>query len=190
MARKWSPVEAEDNLVSIVELGAAYLKFAKTYYVKNGKVTDELHSIKIAIRHLNQNYGKTFAKDFGPLALVAVRQQMIDAGNSRRYINNNVNRIRRMFQWGVSNELVPVTVHQALATVPGLKKGKSNAVERPPVLPVDDATVEATLKHATPMVADMIRFQQLTGCRPGEVCAILPGEDPPTMPRFPTCSKS
>lgn len=108
------PGEAEDNSVSIVELGAAYLKFAKTYYVKNGKVTDELHSVKIAIRHLNQNYGKTFAKDFGPLALVAVRQQMIDAGNSRGYINNNVNRIRRMFQWGVSNELVPVTVTKHL----------------------------------------------------------------------------
>jgi hypothetical protein len=30
------PVEADDKPVSVIELGAAYLKFAKSYYVKNG----------------------------------------------------------------------------------------------------------------------------------------------------------
>ncbi len=44
----------------------------------------------------------------------------------------------------------------------------------PPVLPVDDATVEATLPFLSTVVADMIRFQRLTGCRPGEVCGIRP----------------
>lgn len=170
------PVEDDDKPISIIEMTAAYLKFAKGYYVKNGMVTDELASVKISIRHLNRNYAKSFAQDFGPLALDAVREQMFEAGNSRRYINGNIGRIKRMFKWGVSNELVPVAVHQALATVPGLKKGKSNVVERPPIIPVDDATVDATLKHATPMVADMIRFQKLTGCRPGEVCSIKPVE--------------
>ena len=49
-------------------------------------------------------------------------------------------------------------------------------MERSPVQPVDDAIVGATLKHATKMIRDMVRIQQLTGCRPGEVCAIRPGE--------------
>jgi hypothetical protein len=32
-------------------------------------------------------YGSTNAADFGPLALKALRQKMIDAGKSRKYIN-------------------------------------------------------------------------------------------------------
>jgi integrase len=34
---------------------------------------------------------------------------------------------------------------------------------------VDDHVVEATLPHLSPVVADMIRVQRLTGCRPGDV---------------------
>ena len=40
--------------------------------------------------------------------------------------------------------------------------------------PVDDATVDATLPHLPPIVADMVRFQRLTGCRPAEVCIVRP----------------
>ena len=34
--------------------------------------------------------------------------------------------------------------------------------------------VDATLPHLPPVVADMVRFQRLTGARPGEVCGIRP----------------
>lgn len=166
----------ESNPLSVMKLCSQYWVFAKGYYVKNGEKTDELASIKAAMRFLKQSYGKTAAKDFGPLALEVVRNQMIDAGNSRGYINGNVNRIRRMFRWAVSRELVPVGSYQALATLPGLKKGKSSAKETEPVQPVDAETVEATLKHAKPIIADMIRLQLLLGCRPGEVCSIKPCE--------------
>jgi integrase len=42
------------------------------------------------------------------------------------------------------------------------------------VLPVPDDVVDATLPHVPSIVADMVRFQRLTGCRPGEVCQIRP----------------
>jgi len=67
-----------------------------------------------------------------------------------------------------------VTTYQALATVEGLRAGKSDAKETGPVLPVDDATVEATIAHLRPLVADMVRLQRLTGIRPGEVCVMRP----------------
>ena len=169
-------VVVTEQQVTVVELCAEYWRFCKTYYVKNGKATDEQAGVKAAIRFLKVNYAKSFAKDFGPLALETVRQQMIDAGNSRRYINQNIGRIKRMFKWGASKELFPVTVFQALQTVVGLKQGKSKALETAPIMPVDDATVEATLEHAPKIVADMIRFQQLTGCRPGEVRTLRPNE--------------
>lgn len=47
--------------------------------------------------------------------------------------------------------------------------------ESQPVKPVADTLVEKTLAHTTNVVGDMIRFQRLTGCRPGEVCKIVPG---------------
>ncbi|MGI9326732.1 MAG: hypothetical protein ACR2PZ_16050, partial [Pseudomonadales bacterium] len=61
-----------------------------------------------------------------------------------------------------------------LAMVEGLKKGRTEARETPPVLPVDDETVEATLEHLPQVVADMVRLQRLTAARPAEICIIRP----------------
>jgi integrase len=55
-----------------------------------------------------------------------------------------------------------------------LRKGRSEAREPDPVQPVDNATVQATLPHLTPVVADMIRLQRITGCRPQDVCNLRP----------------
>lgn len=78
---------------------------------------------------------------------------MIDAGNCRSYINKNVNRIRRMFKWGVSKQLIPVECYQSLASLEGLRRGKSRAVEKPPVKPVDITIVESTIKFCPQFVA-------------------------------------
>ena len=164
----------EADSITIINLCAAYWRFCMTYYVKHGKPTDEQAGVKAAMKALKRSYGETPASEFGPLALEAVRQQMIEAGNSRRYINQNIGRIKRMFRWGVSKELIPVEAYQRLQTVTGLKKGKSKAVETATILPIDDASVEATIQHVNSTVADMIRIQRLTGCRPGEVCSMKP----------------
>jgi integrase len=70
--------------------------------------------------------------------------------------------------------MVQPGVYQALAAVEGLKKGRTSARETQPVKPVEDVVVEATLPHLPSVVADMVRFQRLTGCRPGEVCHLRP----------------
>ena len=68
------------------------------------------------MRPLRKLYGRSKAVDFGPLALKAVREEMIDAGITRKRINQHVGRIGRMFAWGVSQELIPVTILHALKT--------------------------------------------------------------------------
>ena len=50
----------------------------------------------------------------------------------------------------------------------------AEARETAPVLPVDDAVVDATLPHMPAVVADMVRLQRCTGMRPAEVCMIRP----------------
>jgi integrase len=110
----------------------------------------------------------------GPLALKAVRQRMVDKCWSRGYINKSIGRIRRCFKWAVENELVRRDMYHGLMAFSGLRKGRSEAHEPDPVMPVDDVTVQATLPHLTSVVADMVRFQRITGCRPQDVCNLRP----------------
>ncbi len=119
-------------------------------------------------------YGRTPAKDFGPLCLLAIQRQLAEKKLARRYVNDVVDKIRRCFKWGVSRELIPASVYHGLATVEGLHKGRTTAREPAPILPVEGALVDATLPYLPPIVADMVRFQRLTGCRPGEVCQLRP----------------
>lgn len=161
--------------VTMGELALVYEDYAHSYYVKNGKVTREGEQVTEILRMLLRHHGEEDVADFGPVKLKDLRELMIDPNDwSRKHINESVNRIRRMFAWACENELVPPTVHHALQSVAGLKRGRSKARDTKRVTVVDDATIESTLKHAPEIVADMIRLQRLTGARPGEVCQLRP----------------
>ena len=95
------------------------------YYVKEGKPTSEQDNIRQALRPLRRLYGHTPAKDFGPLALKAVRRAMIASGRCRRLINQDVHRVRAMFRWAAGEELYPGEALASLAAVEALAKGRS-----------------------------------------------------------------
>jgi integrase len=160
--------------ITIVELCSAYWDYAQGYYTKNGVASGWLNHIRLVLRMVKELYGSTNAADFGPLAMKAIRQRLIDAGHSRKYINKLMAIIPRMFKWAGSEELVPGDVYGNLKTVEGLKKGRTTAQDHPPVMPVADAVVDATLPYLPQVLADMVRFQKFTGARPGEVCQIRP----------------
>jgi integrase len=168
-------VDGEDPRdTTVLEVMAVYVRFARNYYRKNGQLTSEFRLICEACRFVKPLYGQARAVEFGPLALKAVRQTMIDAGHCRNHVNKNISRIKRMFKWAAEEELIPGGVAQSLWAVAGLRKGRTAARESAPVQPVDDEIVEATLPHLPEVVADMVRFQRLTGCRPAEVCGLRP----------------
>lgn len=158
--------------LTVNELAIAYLKFAAGYYVKGGRPTSEIDSIRAALRPLVKAWGERPVGDFGPLALKAVRAEMVALNWCRKSINKHVGRVRRMFSWGVEEELVGGEVTHALAEVKGLKRGRSDAAESSPVKPVPDAYVEAILPHVSRQVAGMIRLQCLTGMRPESVVEV------------------
>ncbi len=79
---------------TVVEVINAYRKYAEQYYRKNGQVTREYGCIKEALKIIRELYGRKLADDFGPLALKALRQRMVDNGWSRGYINKSIGRIR------------------------------------------------------------------------------------------------
>jgi integrase len=174
--------EAPDDL-SVNELIRSFWEHAERHYRKDGRPTSELANLKPSIAALKDLFGDLPARDFGPRRFKALRQSMIDYRDpetgrdwSRNTINQRCGHVRRIFHWGVENELVPASVLEGLRAVQGLQRNRTEARETKPVRAIDGATVEATIPYLPPVVADMVRFQLLTGCRPTEVCILRPGD--------------
>ena len=163
-----------DPGVSVAELALAYWQFAKSYYRKDGRPSGSMDRIRVAVRTLRTTYAQVPALEFGPLALQAIQRQLAEADRSRRYVNYLISTIKQVFRWGVSQELIPESVYRALTTVVGLRKGHTAARESKPIQPIADEMVDATLPDLPKVVADMVRFQRLAGCRPAEVCLVRP----------------
>lgn len=157
--------------LTINELLVRFWAHVTAYYRHpDGSPTSEVDNYRLSLRPLKRLYGHTPAKDFGPLALKAVRNAMIEEGLSRKLINQRVGRVRRAFKWAVGEQLVPPSVYHGLQAVDGLGAGRSEAAETAPIRPVADADVDAVLPFLNRHVAGMVRFHRLTGCRPQDVC--------------------
>lgn len=153
---------------TVIELLAAYKRFAKGYYRGSTEYANTLLSIKA----LQELYARLLVAEFGPLKLKAIQQKMIEADLCRNEINKRIGRIKRIFRWGVENEIVPPTIFQGLQAVRGLSRGRSEARETDPVKPVPDAFVDGIKGKLAPQLWAMIQLQRFTGMRPGEVCAM------------------
>lgn len=159
--------------ITVDEVMLGFLRHAERYYRReDGTPTTELDEIKRSVAMVRRIYGGTAASKFGPLSLEAVREQMIQAGWCRKLINKRVGRIKRMFRWAASRELIASEVYGALRLLEGLTQGRTTARESPRVTPVEPTTVVATLPFFGRHLRAMVELQRLTGMRPGEVCAI------------------
>jgi integrase len=163
--------------LTISELLNRYRIYAERYYVQDGRQTKEFVEMKYAARPLRAIYGGTSAASFGPLALKAVRERMVTVEDlSRKVANHRINRIKRIFKWAVSEELIPSSVYESIRTVDGLRIGRTDARETEPVKPVDLEHVAVVYEYVAPQVATMIRVQLLTAMRPCEVVAMRRGD--------------
>lgn len=177
----------------IGELILSFLRHAEQHYRRpDGSPTSEIANFKYSLRYLRRLHEKTPCNEFGPLDLEAVRGLMLRepvtvqtvhgpkvlrVGLSRGVANQYTGRIVRLFNWGMGKGLVRPEVVTALKGLQPLARGRSVARETPRVLPVEWATVEATLPWlACDQLRAMVRLQWWTGCRPGQACAIR-GED-------------
>ena len=171
LARGRLPRAQDEGGPSVNEVLLAYWRWAEGYYVDpdNGRPSREMDFIAYCIKPLKELYGMTPAAAFGPIALKAVRQKMLDAGWCRNVINQRIGCVKRIFKWAVAEELVPTGVHHALAAVDGLRRGHTTARETAKVLPVPDAHVDAVLPFLPPTLKAMVELQRLTGMRSGEL---------------------
>jgi len=191
----------EKGKATVADLCFQFLAYAEGHYPEESDGTPELVKMKTVVEPLIRRYGHLNVSQFGPLKLKEFRQSLVettlpprkkkpkkvaagatdapaakseDEGDrrlSRRYINSHVNRVRRIFKWGVSEELVDADVWRALESVVGLRQGRTTAKELPKRQPVPWSEVEKVLPELSPTVARMVQLQWLTGCRPQSICA-------------------
>ncbi len=176
--------------LTVGELVKRFLTHANEFYVHPGtkEHTGEMPVLRAAFRALLRLHFRLPAASFGPLALKALRVALVSGswltpeekaqlvrdrrpiGLARKTVNHYVGRIKLLFTWGASEELVPASAAVALKSVAGLARGKSEARETAPVTPVSSAVIDDTLPHLPPVVRDMIEVLLLTGMRCGELC--------------------
>ncbi len=164
-------VEQKDDL-RIAELRDLFLAHAASYYKGPGGSTKEVGNFKRITGELNDLYGVSLAREFGPLRLIALRDRYVAKGWSRGGVNQAVNRIRHVFKWAVARELVPSSVWEALRAVEPLRRGRAQARETAAVKPVPIEHVNAIAGHVSKQVWALVQLQLLTGARSGELVGI------------------
>lgn len=170
------PTDRRPGGVTVAELLLAYTRYAGGYYrdPATGKPTNHLTTVKLAVRAVRSLYAPVPVAEFGPRDLRVVRDGMIAAGLSRKEVNRRVGIIRKLFRWGMGEDLVPPDVYQRLTAIEGLRAGRTEAPDRPRVRPADPAHVEAALPFMPPPVAAVVRLQRMTGARCGELVLLRP----------------
>ena len=155
---------------TVGRLALEYFEHAQQYYRDpQGKETKQVYTERRAMRLLVEAFEAVECEAFGPRKLVEFQQSLAGRGLSRTTVAEYVGAVKRAFRWAVLQERIPGGVMHSLREVPNLKAGRSAAKEPKRVLPVAVESVEKTLPHLSPPLADAVRVLLLTGARPGEV---------------------
>lgn len=158
--------------VTVGGLILAWLDFARTNYPAGH--SSEYRNCKHAVTLLATLFGRCAVDEFGPVKLKRVQEAMVVSGSGRNYVNGQLNRIKRMFKWGVSEELVQVNVQQSLLSVSGLREGRTTAKEAERREPADWKDVAPVFEHLPPPVVAMLWLQWYTGARTKSICLATP----------------
>jgi integrase len=188
------PKENPPSLLTIAELIEKFWEHCQVYYRGPNGPTGEHANIKCALRPLLDRFPDMVAAEIRVRDIEEVRDLMIKAGWSRKYVNGSIGRIKRLFNWATEKEIVPAGVSGAIARMKGLQAFRSNARETTDVPAVGDDMIEATLAQLSPENADMVRVARLCGCRPGELinmnAAEIDRRDPDCWWYRPKCHKT
>lgn len=167
------PTALPPATVSVNELCLRFIvdQFPK-YRRPDGRESAECDCYRGVIRILQELYGETPVAEFGPLRLRKVREAMVDKGWCRKFVNKQTGRLRHLFRWGISWEMVPQSVAEALKSVEALRPGDTKAPERPArqAVPLEHVeTIKARMRQRTRDLVDLLLF---TGARAGELLSL------------------
>jgi hypothetical protein len=197
-----TPVAAATaDVMTVGDLALRWLDTIERKHCKRGKNRTSLYyTARQAISALEDYWGLPVSQ-FGTQSLMQVQEKLAATPctsrpkdpnkkpkswpRTRQGVNDIVDRIRSLFRFGVLLQKVTAEQANCLKMVPGLTKQQvDNLREEGPASvclvegnrkrPVSDALVNATLPHLPPAITDLLLFQRITGCRPGEARTLRP----------------
>ena len=151
------PAEVAKEQRSVSEILLPFVDDCEARFAGRRGERRMLQRIKAAVRGVRELYGSTPADDFGPRALLAVRQAWVEHGYCRTTVNNLVVVAKAAFKYAARHELVSASVWHGLLTVDALRRGESTAREPRKVRPVPEAFIDAALPYMSVQVAAMHR---------------------------------
>lgn len=163
---------------TLAELFRAFITHAKTYYRRaDGTPTREASNFHAPLRWFMEVAGEQLApRDITTKDIKQFRRELIDAGMCRTTINAYVAKVRRVFKWGVEAERLSVEDGAAalgvFAAVGPLKRGRSEAAEKPRVDGVDAIHVRALMPFLSRDARDVVEVLLRTCARVGEVVSL------------------
>ena len=161
--------ETEEKELSVSEILLAYWREVDGTYSAS-----EAGNIKRTISIVRKRFGLLPASAFGPKRLRELREHMIDLDWCRTNVNKQTRRVCSIFKWAASHELIEPATYQALATVQGLRRGRTRARETEPVGPAPDAHIESVRPFVSRQVWALIQLQLFTAARAGELVPLRP----------------
>ena len=112
---------------SVAKLALDYLEHTR----RRGVGENEVRAVQGALRVLRSVHGATPVAEFGPKALIEVREAVLEIRRGkkrRRLARSTVNRyvriVVRAFRWAVANERAPRDIPEALSCVEPLRVGE------------------------------------------------------------------
>jgi hypothetical protein len=157
-----------------------WLHAERRYRRADGTAKKELVNYRAALWPLKRLCGPPAIEDFGPRALGQVRDAMITgawlsdeeraeraargkpAGYCRRVLNRNLVRLRTMFRWLETEELLDAGRVASLCKVRGLELDELGVRETADRLPVPEDHLAATLPRLHPVARALVELQLLT----------------------------
>lgn len=161
-----TPKKKNATVQIVADLMADYLDYAEGYFFNK---PEEFKEVKRALKFMVP-FEEYFIEDFGPLALDQVRNAMILKKQARSTINKRINKIIKMYRWGVSREMFPVSILNSLSTLQPIGSNQPLVKEAKKVDPVEWNEVKKLLPYLSNTVKAMIEIHFLAGMRSDEVC--------------------
>lgn len=171
---------------TVADLLAAWHAHSTDRYARPGGQSKELVAYRYALRPVYLICCNWPVADFGPLALARVREALARGyqdpehgqrrPSSRKVVNRHLVRIRTVWRWAESMELVAAGSWARLRTLPGLARGDALAIEREKVKPAPDQDIDCALAAAAPVVEALGAVLYWSGARPSELFRLRIGD--------------
>jgi integrase len=188
-----SPYEAIRQMVdpgtilTVGELLDKYAEWAERYLtpMRDGSAHPDLIRVERLKRFVDP-YRLWPVADFGPDELRAVQDAMVayryfrknheeePVAYTRTGINQVINQVYKVWQWGIGREVATEAQRQRLKEVRPLRSGRTVARDKPKRGPVTAGEFNRVADQLTSVVSDMLRLIWLTAMRPSEVRRMRP----------------